>query len=65
VTGLVRREEGELLVFADSTGKEIKVPKDQIAKHIKSQRSLMPDNFHELVQPADFNDLLAYLMALK
>ncbi|HEV8290745.1 MAG TPA: c-type cytochrome, partial [Tepidisphaeraceae bacterium] len=63
VTGLQRREEGELVVFADTTGKEVKVPKNQIAKRILSQRSLMPDNFHELIKGEDFNDLLAYLLA--
>jgi putative heme-binding domain-containing protein len=63
VTGLQRREEGELVVFADTTGKEVKVPKNQIAKRLLSQRSLMPDNFHELVKGDDFNDLLAYLLA--
>jgi putative heme-binding domain-containing protein len=63
VTGLQRREEGELVVFADTTGKEVKVPKNQIAKRILSQRSLMPDNFHELVKGDDFNDLLAYLLS--
>jgi len=63
VTGLQRREEGELIVFADTTGKEIKVPKNQIAKRLLSQRSLMPDNFHELVKGDDFNDLLAYLLS--
>jgi putative heme-binding domain-containing protein len=65
VTGLQRREEGELVVFADTLGKEIKVPRDQIAKKVVSQRSLMPENFHELIQPADFNDLLAYLFTQK
>jgi len=62
VTGLQRREEGELVVFADTTGKEVKVPKSQIAKRILSQRSLMLDNFHELIKGDDFNDLLAYLL---
>jgi putative heme-binding domain-containing protein len=63
VVGLQRREEGELLVFADTTGKEIKVAKKEIKKRVESKRSLMLDNFHELIGPDDFNDLLAYLMA--
>ncbi|HEV8606445.1 MAG TPA: PVC-type heme-binding CxxCH protein [Tepidisphaeraceae bacterium] len=63
VTGLQRREEGELIVFADTLGKEVKVPKNQIAKRLLSQRSLMPDNFHELIKPEEFNDLLAYLLS--
>lgn len=62
VVGLQRREEGELLVFADTTGKEIKVVKKEIKKRVESRRSLMPDNFHELITPEDFNDLMLYLM---
>src|SRR5207247_2404489 len=42
ITGLLRREEGEVLVFADSTGKEITVPKKEIAERRESELSLMP-----------------------
>jgi len=63
VTGLQRREEGELIVFADTTGKEVKVAKNQVAKKMVSQRSLMPDNFHELIKGDDFNDLMAFLLS--
>jgi putative heme-binding domain-containing protein len=62
ITGLQRREEGEVIVFADATGKEISVPKKQIKERIQSESSLMPDNFGELIQPADFNNLLAFLL---
>ncbi len=62
LTGLQRREEGETLVFADSTGKEFAVPRKQIAKRVESQLSLMPANFGDLIPPDDFNHLLAFLM---
>src|SRR4029434_474205 len=63
VSGLVRREEGAQLVLADFTGKEITVPLAQIAKREESDTSLMPPAFGQLIPPADFNDLLAYLVS--
>jgi putative heme-binding domain-containing protein len=63
LTGLFRREEGALVVFADATGKEISIPKAEIVERRQSQNSLMPDNFGELISPGDFNDLLSYLLS--
>ncbi|MHB8520538.1 MAG: PVC-type heme-binding CxxCH protein [Limisphaerales bacterium] len=63
ISGLARREEGELLVLADSTGKEITVPKKDIQERTVSETSLMPDNFSEIISPEDFNHLLAFLLA--
>jgi putative heme-binding domain-containing protein len=63
VSGLVRREEGAQLVLADFTGKEITVPLAQIAKREESDTSLMPPAFGQVIPPADFNDLLAYLVS--
>ena len=63
VTGLQRREEGEVLVFADSTAKEIKVPKDQVKSRRETNLSLMPGNFADLIPEPAFNDLMAYLLS--
>jgi putative heme-binding domain-containing protein len=63
ITGLKRREEGETIVFADSTGKEITVQKKDIKRRRETRQSLMPTNFHELMSPQDFNHLLAYLLS--
>jgi len=65
VSGLFRREEGELLVLADGTGKEITVPKAQVTERRESEVSLMPENFGEILTSADFNDLMAFLMSKK
>jgi putative heme-binding domain-containing protein len=62
-SGLFRREEGELIVLADSTGKEMSIPQKQIAERRESESSLMPDNFGELISPEDFNHLMAYLLS--
>ena len=63
VTGLQRREEGELLVFADTTGNEVSVRKSEIQKRIESPSSLMPANFAEILNPQEFNNLMAYLLS--
>ncbi|HEX7859536.1 MAG TPA: PVC-type heme-binding CxxCH protein [Verrucomicrobiae bacterium] len=63
VTGLFRREEGELLILADSTGKEITVPKNQIESRRESETSLMPSNFGDIIPEKEFHDLLAFLLS--
>jgi putative heme-binding domain-containing protein len=65
VNGLFRREEGEVLVFADATGKEIKVQKSDLASRQQTANSLMPDGLHEVMSEQDFYDLLAYLVSVK
>lgn len=65
LAGIPRREEGQLLVIADSTGKEIPIPKSKIVRRVESKLSLMPSNFGEVISPSDFDDLMAYLLAQK
>jgi putative heme-binding domain-containing protein len=62
ITGLQHREAGEVLVFVDTLGKEITVPKREIAERRESQISLMPANFGETLTAAEFYDLMAYLL---
>lgn len=62
VSGLFRREEGELLVLANATGQEFTVPKKDVQERAESKFSLMPDNFGESIPEADFNHLLAFLL---
>ena len=45
MSGLFRREEGEVIVFADLSGKEFSVPKSSIAEQKISKYTLMPDHF--------------------
>jgi putative heme-binding domain-containing protein len=63
LSGLLRREEGELLVLADSTGKEISIRKKDIESRRESQTSLMPSNFGDIIPEADFQNLMAYLLS--
>ncbi len=62
-SGLFRREEGEMLVLAESTGKEISVAKKDVQERRESETSLMPDNVSELMSAEDFNHLLAFLLS--
>jgi putative heme-binding domain-containing protein len=62
-SGLFRREEGEMLVLAESTGKEISVAKKDVRERRESETSLMPDNISDVISPADFNNLLGFLLA--
>jgi putative heme-binding domain-containing protein len=63
ITGLQKKEEGEVLTFADTTGKLVTVKKSDIQKRIESPASLMPSNFAEIIAPDDFNNLMAYLLS--
>lgn len=62
LTGLFRRDEGELLVIADQQGKEISFDKTLIEERQASPLSLMPDNFATEIPESDFHDLMAYLL---
>jgi putative heme-binding domain-containing protein len=63
VAGLFRRQEAELIVLADSAGKEVSVQKGNVSERRESATSLMPDNFGELLSQEQFNDLTAYLLS--
>src|SRR6185295_9169893 len=63
VSGLFRREEGERIILADSTGKEIPVAKSQVQDRRESATSLMPENFGDIIQEGEFYDLLAFLLS--
>jgi len=63
VSGLYRRDEGELIVLADSTGKENTVPRKSVTARRESETSLMPENFGDLLTPEDFNNLMGFLLS--
>jgi putative heme-binding domain-containing protein len=65
VSGLVRREEGALLVLVDPQGKEFTVPKEEIEERKQTALSLMPANVGETINAADFTDLAAFLLEQK
>jgi putative heme-binding domain-containing protein len=62
VTGLVLREEGEVVVVADQQGKEVRLEKKEIEERTVSQLSPMPANLVDQIPEADFYHLLAFLL---
>jgi putative heme-binding domain-containing protein len=63
VSGLLLREEGEVLVMADNQGKEVRVPKKSVEERVVSSLSPMPANLMDQIPEEDFYHLLAFLLA--
>ena len=47
VAGIPRRQEGQTVVIADSTGKEVSIQKSNITRQVESKSRLMPSNVSE------------------
>jgi putative heme-binding domain-containing protein len=62
LTGLVLREEGELIVMADNLGKEVRIPKADVEERRTSLLSPMPANFNETIKEEDFHHLMSFLL---
>ena len=62
VSGLFLKEEGQLLVLADSLGKEVRIPKNDVDERRISLLSPMPANLVETIKEEDFYHLLAFLL---
>jgi putative heme-binding domain-containing protein len=63
ITGLYRRDEGEMVIVADSEGNENSLPGGRILQRVKSENSHMPDNFADVIPLPDFNHLVGYLLS--
>jgi hypothetical protein len=63
VSGLLLREEGEVLILADSQGKEVRVPKSSVEERSISPLSPMPANLVDQIAEDDFYRLLAFLLS--
>ena len=50
VSGLLLREEGEVLIVADSQGKEVRVPKSSVEERSTSPLSPMPANLIDQIR---------------
>jgi putative heme-binding domain-containing protein len=62
VSGLLLREEGEVLIVADAQGKEIRVPKSSVEERSTAQLSPMPANMADQLTEPEIRDLMAYLL---
>ena len=63
LNGLIRSEEGETLVLADSKGEELRVARADVDERSLSPLSLMPEDVAAKLPPEDLHDLLAYLLS--
>lgn len=64
VKGSIKSENDDETIVIDSSGKEIKIPSDEIEEIIEQKVSLMPD-MTEALSPGEVRDLVAYLKSLK
>ena len=64
-SGLFRREDGQVLVMADQSGKEFTIPKKDILEQVPSKMTLMPDHFGNVLNQSQFNGLMTYLLSLR
>jgi len=65
LSGLYRRDEGEVVIFADFGGQEFSIPKAEMKEKIPSKYTLMPDHFRNTITKKDFDALLKYLLSIK
>lgn len=64
-SGLFRRTEGEVNVYADASGKEFSVAKNDIKEAKPSSYTLMPDQFRHTIKEEDFYALVKFLLTIK
>lgn len=65
LTGLFRRTEGEVIVFANPDGKEFSVAKADMKEYKASKYTLMPDQFRYTIPEKEFYSLVTYLLTVK
>jgi putative heme-binding domain-containing protein len=63
ISGLVRSQTDATLTLVDVTGHENAIDKKEVDRVEVSKLSLMPTGFGELLSPAEFNDLVAFLLS--
>jgi putative heme-binding domain-containing protein len=62
-SGLLLRQDGEIIVLADAQGKDVRIPASAVEEKKQSQLSPMPANMSEQIEEADFYQLIAYLLS--
>jgi putative heme-binding domain-containing protein len=62
LTGLLLREEGDIVVLADEQGKELRIKSSEIEERRQTSLSPMPANVAEKIAEAEYYDLLRFLL---
>ena len=61
-SGVYRRDEGAVAIYADLTGSEFSIVKKDITERKASPYTVMPDTFGSTLTQREFNALLANLL---
>lgn len=61
-SGFLKAEAGQVLILADTAGREQRVPKAEVVEDTVQPLSLMPPVFGQTLSEADFTDLLGWLL---
>ena len=62
LTGLLLRDEGAVLVLADAQGRDVRVPKGEVAEQTVNPLSPMPANWGDALKLEELANLLAWLL---
>ncbi|AMV39554.1 PVC-type heme-binding CxxCH protein [Planctomyces sp. SH-PL62] len=62
VSGLLLREEGQVLVLADDQGREVRIPLEEVEERKVVQLSPMPADLARQIPESEFYDLFSYLL---
>jgi alcohol dehydrogenase (cytochrome c) len=65
VAGIERAEDNYTLIMTDLSGKLRRFDRKDILAEQVETKSLMPDNYSQMLSPAEMEDLVAYLKSLK
>lgn len=65
IAGILAEETDSSITIEDTEGEKRKIPREAITKMVKQKKSIMPDNFRELLTVEEFFDLLRFLLSQK
>ncbi len=65
IAGILAEETDSSITIEDTEGEKRKIPREAITKMVKQKKSIMPDNFRELLTVGEFFDLLRFLLSQK
>ena len=65
INGLKVSETADQVVIRTADAIDRKIPQDEIEELKKSDKSIMPDNLHHLIDQQGLIDIVQYMMTLK
>ncbi len=65
IAGIKKGEDDKTVTLSDNEGTLHKISKDNIEKIVQQKKSIMPENFRDLLTVEEFHNLLAFLQTLQ